>query len=83
VARIAESTNFLASVAAPYPSGAWQGIDELNRLMSGQAASTDRLWVKGIFHPGNIGSIDTTSGAAWDVQLFNPAEVYGPAWGLQ
>lgn len=83
VARIAEGTNFLASVAAPYPSGAWQGIDELNRIMSGQAASTDRLWVKGIFHPGNIGSIDTASGAAWDVQLFNPAAVYSEVWGLK
>jgi Periplasmic binding protein domain len=83
VARIAEGTNFLASVAAPYPSGAWQGIDELNRIFSGQAASTDRLWVKGIFHPGNIGAIDSASGAAWDVQIFNPAAVYGEVWGLK
>lgn len=83
VARISEGTNFLASVAAPYPSGAWQGIDELNRIMSGQAPSTDRLWVKGIFHPGNIGLIDAASGAAWDVQLFNPAAVYGEIWGLK
>lgn len=83
VARISEGTNFLASVAAPYPSGAWQGIDELNRIMSGQAPSTDRLWVKGIFHPGNISSIDAASGAAWDVQLFNPAAVYGAVWGLK
>ncbi len=83
VARISEGTNFLASVAAPYPSGAWQGIDELNRIMSGQAPSTDRLWVKGIFHPGNISSIDAASGAAWDVQLFNPAAVCGAVWGLK
>ena len=83
VARISEGTNFLASVAAPYPSGAYQGIDELNRIMSGQAPSTDRLWVKGIFHPGNIGAIDAASGAAWDVQLFNPAAVYSEVWGLK
>lgn len=82
VSRIAEGTNFLASVAAPYPSGAWQGIDELNRILSGQPASTDRLWVKGIFHPGNIATIDAASGAAWDVQLFNPAAVYSAAWGV-
>ena len=83
VARISEGTNFLASVAAPYPSGAHQGIDELNRIMSGQAPSTDRLWVKGIFHPGNIGAIDAASGAAWDVLLFNPAAVYSEVWGLK
>ena len=83
VARITEGTNFLASVAAPYPSGAWQGIDELNRIMSGQAPSADRLWIKGIFHPGNIGAIDATSGAAWDVQMFNPSAVYSAVWGLK
>jgi hypothetical protein len=83
VARIAEGNNVLASVAAPYSSGAWQGIDGMHRIFSGQAASTDRLWVKGIFHPGNIGAIDAAAGAAWDVQMFNPSTVYSKVGGLR
>ena len=83
VARIAEGEHFQASVAAPYFSGAWQGVDELNRLMTGGSALDGRAWVKGIFHPGNVSLIDTDSEEPWDVQLFEPAQAYSAAWGVE
>ena len=79
--RIAEGTDFLASVAVPYTSGAWQGADELNRLMQGLEPLEGRPWVKQIFYPGNIATVDTASGTAWDVQLFSPEEFYRAIWG--
>ena len=81
VKRISEGTNFLASVAAPYPSGAWQGVDELNRLMTGGKPLDGRPWVKGIFYSGNIKAIDSTSESPWDVQLFDPKAAFLKVWG--
>ena len=80
--RIAPGSDFLASVAAPYASGAWQGIDELNRLLNGEAPLAGRPWIKGIFHPGNVTNIDTQSDTPWDVQLFNPKALYTKLWAV-
>jgi ABC-type sugar transport system substrate-binding protein len=80
--RIAPDSDFLASVAAPYSSGAWQGIDELNRILNGQPPLAGRPWVKGIFHPGNVTAIDTKSDTPWDVQLFKPKELYTKLWAI-
>jgi ABC-type sugar transport system substrate-binding protein len=82
VKRISEGTNFLASVAAPYPSGAWQGVDELNRILNGGTSLSGRPWAKRIFHPGNIASINKDAGIPWDVQLFNPKAEFSKAWGI-
>ena len=82
VSRISEGENFQASVAAPYFSGAWQGIDELNRLMTGGEPLEGRPWVKGIFYPGNLELLDAESEQPWDVQLFNPQAAYSAAWGV-
>lgn len=80
--RIAPDSDFLASVAVPYSSGAWEGVDELNRLISGEGVLEDRPWVKRIFYPGNIDTIDTSSDEPWDVQLFTPEERYSALWAL-
>jgi ribose transport system substrate-binding protein len=80
--RIAPDSDFLASVAVPYPSGAWEGVDELNRLINGDGPLADRAWVKRIFYPGNIDTIDTSSDEPWDVQLFEPEERYSTLWAL-
>jgi ABC-type sugar transport system substrate-binding protein len=82
VKRLSEGKTFQASVAAPYFSGAWQGVDELNRLMTGGTALEGRPWVKGVFHTGNLDLIDATSEQPWDVQLFDPEAAYSEAWGV-
>lgn len=83
VERISEGTNFLASIAVPYPSGAWQGIDELSRLLKGEGSLEGRPWAKGIFHPGNLDLIDKASDKPWDVQLFKPEAVFSESWGVK
>jgi ABC-type sugar transport system substrate-binding protein len=75
---------FRASIGIPYSSGAWQGVDELNRLISGQPAlgRAGRPWPKRIFFEGNDDKIDQASKQPWDVQLGNPKAFYSSLWGL-
>ncbi len=83
VDRIANSDSFGASIAIPYSSGAWQGVDELNRILSGEEPldHENRPWPKRIFFDGNDDVIDQSSDQPWDVQLFDPESFYGPLWG--
>ncbi len=85
VERISSANNVLrASVAVPYFSGAWQGIDELNRLIAGQAPldNEGRPWPKRVFFQGNVDLVDTSSDTPWDVQLADPKSYYSESWGL-
>jgi ribose transport system substrate-binding protein len=84
VERIATTDVFQASVAIPYFSGAWQGADELNRLLSGEAAldHENRPWPKRIFFDGNDDTIDPSSDQPWDVQLSDPQTLYSRFWGI-
>jgi ribose transport system substrate-binding protein len=81
--RIANSDSFGASIAIPYSSGAWQGIDELNRIISGEEPldHENRPWPKRIFFDDNDDAIDQSNDQPWDVQLFDPESFYGPIWG--
>ena len=84
VERIAEGDVFVASIAIPYFSGAWQGVDELNRLLSGEDAldREGRPWPKRIFYDGNDDAVDPGSDQPWDVQLGDPEGFYSGFWGL-
>jgi ribose transport system substrate-binding protein len=84
VERIGAGTPFAASVAVPYSSGAWQAIDEINRVLAGQEplGPENRPWPKRVFYAGNIDLIDATSDVPWDVQLIDPAAFYSELWGL-
>jgi ABC-type sugar transport system substrate-binding protein len=84
-AQIATTDVFQASVGIPYPSGAWQGVDELNRLLSGEDAlgRENRPWPKRIFFDGNDDKFDQSSKQPWDVQLGNPKAFYSNLWGLK
>ena len=84
--RIATSGDaFRASIGIPYSSGAWQGVDELNRLISGEPAldRAKRPWPKRIFFDGNDDKIDQKSKQPWDVQLGTPKSFYSTLWDVK
>ena len=84
VERIGPDSSFAASVAVPYSSGAWQAVDEINRVLAGEAplGPEGRPWPKRIFYAGNIDLIDAESDVPWDVQLIDPEAYYSELWGL-